>query len=85
MTSGLDYFAGQEIRLTIEQAYGLTDVTDRLAHIIVDIARHGKVGRPARSAGMAEGETLVYTPSDDLGHVDISIQNDAFNADAAKI
>lgn len=85
VTSGLNYFAGQEVSLTIAQDFSLADVTDRLAHIIVDIATHGKVDRPARSAGMVEGETLVYTPSDDLGHVDISIQNDTINADAAKI
>lgn len=85
VTSGLHYFADQEIRLTAPVDYSLVMVTECLVRIIEDIAAHGKIDRPARSAGMFRGETLIYTPSDYLGHVDISIRNDAFDADPAKI
>jgi hypothetical protein len=85
VTTGLHYFAGQEIRLTAPPYERLDDVTERLVPIIADIATNGKIDRPARSEGVVEGEILIYSPSNDLGHVDIAIQNDLVDADAAKI
>lgn len=85
ITRGLHYFAGQEIRLTAPPDYTSADVADRLVRIIDDFASHGKIDEPARANGMIEGETLIFSPSDDLAHVDISINNCAVNVDQAKM
>ena len=85
VTSGLHYFAGQEIRLTVAAGYSHAEVTERLVRIIEAIATHGKIEGPARSRGMVPGESLIYSPSNDLGHVDIAIRNELFDVDPAKI
>lgn len=85
VTTGLHYFAGQEIRLKAPPDYRLADVTDRLVRIIADIVTNGKIDRPTRSEGMVHGERLIYSPSNDLGHVDIAIRKDLVDTDPAKI
>ncbi|MEH6827428.1 hypothetical protein [Parasphingorhabdus sp.] len=85
VTTGLHYFADQEICLTVPPNYRLADVTDQLVRIIADIATSGKIDRPTRSKGMVQGERLIYSTSDDLGHVDIVIRNDLVDTDLAKI
>lgn len=79
VTSGLDYFVGQEIRLTAPLNYSAFDATKCLIRIIDDIATHGKIDSPARAKGMVPGEMLIFSPSDDLVHVDITIKNHAAN------
>lgn len=76
-TSGLEYFAGQEIRLTAPPDYSASDMAERLIRIIDDIATHGRIDTPARSAGMVPGETLVFSPGNNLAHLDITIHNRA--------
>tara|TARA_R110000796_G_scaffold14011_14_gene45548 strand:+ start:25312 stop:26073 length:762 start_codon:yes stop_codon:yes gene_type:complete len=85
ITRGLHYFAGQEIRLTAPPDYSVADVANRLVRIIDDFASHGKIDAPARAKGMIEGETLIFSPSDDLAHVDITIENCTVNVDQLKI
>lgn len=85
VTKGLHYFAGQEVRLTAPVGYDLAAVSRHLVRIIDDITTHGRIVRPARSEGLVQGEFLTYTPSDNLAHVEVSISNDAFNSDRAKI
>lgn len=82
---GLRYFSGQEIRLTAPADYSPSVVIERLGRIIEDLTSRGKIDRPARADGIIPGETLIYNPSDDLGHVDIDLRNDSFNTDPAKI
>jgi len=85
VTTGLSYFAGQEIRLTAPPDYSDPDTPDRLVRIIADIATNGKIDRPTRSEGIVQGARLIYSPSNDLGHVDIVIRNDLVDTDLAKI
>ena len=63
----------------------VADVANRLVRIIDDFASHGKIDAPARAKGMIEGETLIFSPSDDLAHVDITIENCTVNVDQLKI
>ncbi|WP_373491876.1 hypothetical protein [Parasphingorhabdus sp.] len=79
-TLGLDYFAGQEIRMTAPPDYSPSDLRQCLAPIIDTIATRGKINRPARSTGLNEGETLICTPNDDLQFVDIIIQRGALDS-----
>jgi hypothetical protein len=83
-TSGLKYFAGQEIRLTAPAHYSRAEVIDRLERLIEDIATCGRIDRPARAKGLVEGESLFYSPTENLGHVDILIQNDRVDTGPAK-
>lgn len=76
ITTGLSYFSGQEIRLTAPPGYNETQITERMVRIIDDMVNHGKIDNPARSDGMVQGETLFFSPRDDLDQVDILIQND---------
>jgi len=85
VTRGLHYFSGQEVRLTTPEGYDLAVVSKHLARIIDDISTHGKIVRPVQSKGLVQGETLTYNPSDNLAHVEVSIANNAFNSDRAKI
>ncbi|CAO1652565.1 hypothetical protein [Parasphingorhabdus sp. NYA22] len=85
VTTGLHYFTGQEVRLTTPESYDLAAVSKHLLRIIDNITTHGKIIRPARSEGLVQGETLTYTPSDNLAHVEVGIANDAFNSDRVKI
>ena len=84
-TSGLYYFAGQEIRVTAPPDYSTSDVAERLIRIIDDIATHGRIDIPARSAGMVEGETLIFSPGNDPAHLDITIENHAASDSQAKM
>ncbi len=85
VTSGLRYFAGQEIHLTAPPDYTPAEVANRLVRIIDDFVSHGKMDSPAQAKGMSNGETLVFSPSDDLAHVDITIKSCAVNVDQAKM
>ncbi|ASK87737.1 hypothetical protein [Sphingorhabdus sp. SMR4y] len=85
VTRGLDYFAGQEIRLTTSQDCDLAAASRHLVRIIEDITTNGKIVTPGLSEGCTQGETLIYTPSDDLAHVDVSIAIDAVNAEWASL
>ena len=84
VTSGLHYFAGQEISLTAPLDYSSSDVAKRLVRIIGDIVTHGKIDTPAQAKGMVEGETLIFSPSDDLANVDIMIENHAIDTRQAR-
>ena len=85
VTSGLHYFAGQELRLTTAEGYDLAAATRHLVQIIYNMIAYGKIISPARSVGSHQNEALIFTPSEDLGHVDVRISNDAHDADLAKI
>ncbi len=74
-TSGLHYFTGQEIRLTVPSDYSVCDAARRLVRIINDVTTHGRINSPAQTKGLVEGETLVFSPSDDLAYLDITISN----------
>ena len=74
MTSGLHYFAGQEVRLTAPAGYTGSDISERLVRIIDDITTHGALLAPARARGMIDGETLIFSPSDDRRYLDIAIE-----------
>ncbi|MFK7841752.1 MAG: hypothetical protein AB8B54_05760 [Sphingorhabdus sp.] len=74
VTTGLRYFSGQEIHLTAPPDYSKTEVTERMVRIIDDMVNHGKIDNPARSDGMVQGETLFFSPREDLQQVDILIQ-----------
>ncbi|VWX56926.1 hypothetical protein [Sphingorhabdus sp. 109] len=85
LTRGLGYFAGQEIRLTAPAGYDLDAISARLVPVIDNIATRGRINRPARIEGMVQGEMLAFTPSDDLGRVDIVIEKSPVTGDPAKI
>jgi hypothetical protein len=85
VTTGLHYFTGQEVRLITPEGYDLAAVSKHLARIIDNITTHGKIIRPIQSEGLVQGETLTYTPSDNLAHVEVGIANDAFDSDRVKI
>ncbi len=75
VTHGLHYFTGQEIRLTAPSDYSASDATKCLVRIIDDIAINGKIDSPAQAKGIVEGETIVFSPSNDLAYLDITISN----------
>ena len=75
VTSGLQYFAGQEIRLTAPPTYSASDVSDRLVRIIDDFTTHGAIDAPACAKGMVAGEILIFSPGDDRDYLDIKIEN----------
>ncbi|WP_417594189.1 hypothetical protein [Parasphingorhabdus sp.] len=74
-TRGLDYFSGQEIRLSAPPDYSVSGVAKRMVRIIDDIASHGKIEVPSQARGMIAGEILIFSPSDDHARVDITIEN----------
>ncbi|MGB5725337.1 MAG: hypothetical protein WBM39_13085 [Parasphingorhabdus sp.] len=85
VTRGLNYFTGQEVRLTAPSGYSVSDVAKRLVRIITDIATRGKIESPAQAQGIVDGETLNFLPSDDLAHLDITITNRAIKTPPASI
>jgi hypothetical protein len=83
-TSGLHYFTGQEIRLTVPSHYGQAEAGERMAQIIADIVAHGRIDQISRSENLVRGETLIYTPSEDRKRVDILVRRDTQNGIATE-
>ena len=77
VTKGLNYFSGQEIRLTTPPDYSASDISERLVRIIDDITTHGAIDAPSRAKGMIDGETLTFSTGDDREYLDIIIENHA--------
>lgn len=72
-TSGLSYFAGQEIRMTAPANYAPNEVVKRLVRIAHDIATNGKIDEETEVEGFIAGETLFITPRENGQTVDIAI------------
>ncbi|HEY9093186.1 hypothetical protein [Parasphingorhabdus sp.] len=72
-TSGLSYFAGQEIRISAPSDYAPNEVVKRLVRIIHDIATNGKVEEEAVIDGFNAGERLSITPVENGQSVEIAI------------
>lgn len=83
-TQGLRYFTGQEIHLTVPPHYEQDEVSDRVTQIAANIVAHGRIDRSSRSQDVTRGETLIYTPTENLEQVNILIRRDAPNGIAAE-
>ena len=76
-TVGLDYFAGQEIRLEAPDTYTSGDIGKRIVRIVHDIATNGKIDTHITTAGLTHGETISFQPSDDLSILNVVISYNA--------
>lgn len=75
-TSGLSYFADQEIRLGKPAGYSPNELIKRLVRIAHDIATNGKIDEKVEADGFVQGEKLSITPNDNGKFVDIAIVTD---------
>ena len=72
-TTGLDYFAGQEVRLNAPTGYAANEAVKRLVRIAHDIASNGKIDNEIETSGLVAGESLLFRPSEDHRYLDVSI------------
>lgn len=76
VTRGVDYFAGQEIRLVTPPDYSDAEAARHLVRVILDVATHGRINGFARSAGLVPGEILEFSPGEDNIEVEIVTGDD---------
>ena len=72
-TSGLSYFAGQEICISAPADYAANDVAKRLVRIAHEIATNGKVEEETVINGFTAGERLSIVPDESGQIVEIAI------------
>lgn len=72
-TSGLSYFADQEIQITAPANYAPNEVVKRLVRIAHDIAINGKIEERTEIDGFIAGEKLCITPNANGQSVEITI------------
>ena len=60
VTTGLEYFSGQEIHLQAPAGFPATEAIKRMVRISHDIATNGKIDNDIDTAGMVAGEQISF-------------------------
>ncbi|MEH6756844.1 MAG: hypothetical protein V7676_04980 [Parasphingorhabdus sp.] len=72
-TSGLSYFADQEIKIGAPSGYAPNEVVKRLVRVAHEIATNGKINEIMVIEGFVEGEKLSIMPDTNCKIVDVAI------------
>ncbi|VAW04723.1 hypothetical protein MNBD_ALPHA04-1722 [hydrothermal vent metagenome] len=72
-TTGLSYFAGQEIFLSAPEEYTSSDTIKRLVRIAHDIATNGRIDNEVETDGLVDGERISFTPDAEKKRVHVKI------------
>ncbi len=72
-TTGLSYFAGQEIFLNTPEEYTQSDSIKRLVRIAHDIATNGRIDNEVETDGLVDGERISFTPDPEKQLIHVKI------------
>ena len=76
ITSGLIYFAGQEIKLNTSKGYDPNAAMKTLVRIAHDIASNGKIDNFLITEGLTSGEIITFSPLENQNIVEITISEE---------